>query len=356
MDMTEKDFRLLLLKVDHLFRPRKMGTSGDSWIAVGTTEGRDALDEIRRRFKSEPYQVDVRAVGETVIIRAEPQPALVLKIPKIPTVHLVLFLLTVLTTLLAGALMEGGNPFRHPAELQKGIPFSVTLLLILGCHEFGHYYFARRHNVDATLPYFIPAPTFIGTFGAFIKIRSPIYRRDALLQIGAAGPIAGFLVAVPALIIGLRHSRIMDLSGQEGGILLGDSLLMKLLTALTHPGLVEGQDILLHPIAFAGWIGLLVTMLNLLPIGQLDGGHIAYAILGKLHARVAVFALLALIPLSFFSLNWLVWGALILILMRTAKHPPILDIESPLTRGDKWIGALCLSIFILCFVPAPFKG
>ena len=155
-----------------------------------------------------------------------------------------------------------------------GVPFSLTLLLILGCHEFGHYYYAQKHKVDATLPYFLPAPPFlfiIGTFGAFIKIKSPIYKKDALLQIGAAGPIAGFVIAVPALIIGLMLSEIIAIDGGEVGIILGDSLLMKFLTVMVFPNLTDGQDVLLHPVAFAGWIGLLVTMLNLLPIGQLDG-------------------------------------------------------------------------------------
>ena len=139
----------------------------------------------------------------------------ILRIPTIPRIHLVLFFLTVFTTLLAGALMEGAKVLENPLELLKGIPFSFTLMFILGTHEFGHYYYAQKHKVDATLPYFIPAPPFlflIGTFGAFIKIKSPIYRKDALLQIGAAGPIAGFVIAVPALIIGLLLSDVVEKS------------------------------------------------------------------------------------------------------------------------------------------------
>jgi membrane-associated protease RseP (regulator of RpoE activity) len=251
--------------------------------------------------------------------------------------------------------MEGVNPLQNPLEIITGWPFSVTLMLILGFHEFGHYYFARKHNVVATLPYFIPAPTFIGTFGAFIKIKSPIYRKDALLQIGAAGPIAGFIVAVPALIIGLSLSQVVDISSAEIGITLGDSILMKFLIAVIFPSLGGTQDIMLHPIAFAGWIGLLVTMLNLLPIGQLDGGHIAYAMLGRKHAKVAKFALLALIPMGLLSLNWLVWAALIMLLMRTTKHPPVNDVDVPLSDKNKRIGYFCLAIFVLCFIPIPFS-
>ena len=282
----------------------------------------------------------------------------ILRIPKISRIHWILFLLTIFTTLFAGALMEGAQIYSNPLEIFKGIPFSFTLLFILGTHEFGHYYYAQKHKVDATLPYFIPAPPFlflIGTFGAFIKIKSPIYRKDALLQIGAAGPIAGFIIAVPALVIGLLLSEVIEKKDIQGAIILGDSILMKVLTFITHPSLLESQDIMLHPIAFAGWIGLLVTMLNLLPIGQLDGGHIAYAMLGDKQDIIGKLAFLLLIPLSFFSINWLIWGILLLLLMRSVKHPPIQDIHVPLSYKDKRIGYACLIIFILCFIPAPFK-
>ena len=282
----------------------------------------------------------------------------ILRIPKISRIHWILFLLTIFTTLFAGALMEGAQIYSNPLEIFKGIPFSFTLLFILGTHEFGHYYYAQKHKVDATLPYFIPAPPFlflIGTFGAFIKIKSPIYRKDALLQIGAAGPIAGFIIAVPALVIGLLLSEVIEKKDIQGAIILGDSIIMKVLTFITHPGLLESQDIMLHPIAFAGWIGLLVTMLNLLPIGQLDGGHIAYAMLGEKQDIIGKLAFLLLIPLSFFSINWLIWGILLLLLMRSVKHPPIQDIHVPLSYKDKRIGYACLIIFILCFIPTPFK-
>jgi membrane-associated protease RseP (regulator of RpoE activity) len=256
---------------------------------------------------------------------------------------------------MAGSLMEGVNIFKNIAGILEGIPFSVTLLLILGTHELGHYLSARKHSVDASLPYFIPAPTFIGTFGAFIRIRSPIQKRNALLEIGAAGPLAGFMVAVPALFIGLSQSKIVFPKELETGIRLGDSLLMKFATWITFPGLPENADILLSPVAFAAWIGLLVTALNLLPIGQLDGGHIAYAILGKKHERIAQLAFLALIPLGIFlSINWLVWAALIFFLIRI-KHPPILDIQSSLDNRQLALGLFSLLIFILTFVPQPFQ-
>lgn len=281
-----------------------------------------------------------------------------MKFPNVSKIHAVLFFLTIISTLIAGSIMQGGDPFSNPIDITKGIPFSITLMLILGCHEFGHYYYALKHNVDATLPYFLPAPPYIfiiGTFGAFIKIKSPIYKKDALLQIGAAGPIAGFIIAVPALVIGLLLSDVIEINNQYNGIILGDSLLMKIFTYIIFPDLGNGYDILLHPVAFAGWIGLLVTMLNLLPVGQLDGGHIAYAMLGNKQGLVGWITLGALFLLSFLSLNWLVWGLLIFFLMRSAKHPPIHDILTPLSNKNKNIGYLCLLIFILCFIPTPFQ-
>ncbi len=353
--MTESDIKSLLHTLEDVFLPKQMGTTSDTWVSSGVLRGGSTLGSIKKIMKNQPWTSEVYENNGSVYIRVQDADRVILRIPKIPRINLLLFLATIVTTLLAGAIMEGVNPFENPLGIMKGIPFSITLMLILGTHEFGHYYFARKHGVSATLPYFIPAPTFIGTFGAFIKIKSPIYRKDALLQIGAAGPIAGFVVAVPALVLGLEKSTVVEISPESIGILLGDSLLMKFLTMVIHPGLAENQDILLHPIAFAGWIGLLVTMLNLLPIGQLDGGHVAYAMLGRKHDRVAKAALFLLLPLSLFSLNWLIWGALILIIMKTTKHPPVFDVDAPLSKENRYIGYACLIIFILCFIPAPFQ-
>ncbi len=211
--------------------------------------------------------------------------------------------------------------------------------------------------MDVTPPYFIPLPppiTFIGTLGAFIKMRGPITDRRSLLEIGAAGPIAGFLVAVPALFIGLNLSTVVQLD--TGGVILGDSLLMKFATALMFPGLSPGEDVLLHPVGFAGWIGLLITMLNLLPLAQLDGGHIAYALLGDRQEWVGRAIFVAFIPMGIFlSPNWLFWGFFILLLMRTVKHPPVHDVNRPLTPHELRIGIACLAIFIVCFIPVPIR-
>ena len=352
--MTEKQFSELLLSLDGKLRVRKMGTSGDVWVAMGELVNRATSDDVAFDLSARHVQVDVRSKDGTVWLKvkeseepSEEKPPLV-----IPPLNIGLFLATVATTLMAGTIMEGGNPFSL-SELPMGFPFSATLLLILGCHEFGHYFYGKKHNIDVTLPYFIPAPTFIGTLGAVIRIKSPIQHRKALLDVGASGPIAGFIVAVPLLFVGLSMSTVVE-SVPGGALILGESILMKVATVIVFPGLAESQDVALHSVAFAGWIGLLVTMLNLLPIGQLDGGHIGYALLGRRHDKLAKWAFLTLIPLSFFSLHWLLWGGLILLLMRTVKHPPILDMETPLTRREQIIGGTCLVIFILCFVPVPF--
>ena len=352
--MNDSELRKYLQDISHLFFPKKIGKSRQKWIVSGHLIQDISLEHLEQELKQSSVNVKVKNDHDDVTLYIE-ENKVVLTIPEIPRINVILFFVTILTTLFAGAMMEGADVYNRPLELFKGIPFSITLMLILGTHELGHYYYAQKHGVDATLPYFIPAPTVIGTFGAFIKINSPIRKKSALLQIGAAGPLAGFIIAVPALIIGLTQSTVITLDETFEGIRLGDSLLMIGLTGIIFPGLGPQQDILLHSVAFAGWIGLLVTMLNLLPIGQLDGGHIAYAMLGEKYDKVAIIALLSLIPLSYFSLNWLIWGALILILMRTVKHPPVMNIHEPLSYKDKKIGYMCLAIFILCFIPAPFS-
>ncbi len=272
-----------------------------------------------------------------------------------PRLNIMLFIATLFTTTYAGALMEIGRPGQALSQLYRGLPFSLTLLTILLFHEFGHYFMARKHRVEATLPYFIPAPSIIGTFGAVIKMKSPLYSKKSLLDIGAAGPLAGVVIAIPAVMIGLRLSEIRSLSGLQGGVSLGSSLLFSLLSRVSIGAVPDQYDIVLHPMAFAGWIGLLVTMLNLLPVGQLDGGHVAYALLGKRwHKRAgyAVLPVLFLLGLRAWQ-GWLLWCILLLFVMGT-KHPPTLDDVYPLDRQRKIVGWIALGLFVLTFTPAPF--
>ncbi len=269
---------------------------------------------------------------------------------------LALFVATLGTTLLAGALMDGANPFRQPSELARGIPFSLTLMAILLTHEMGHYITSRHYGVKASLPYFIPAPPIlfmIGTFGAFINMRSPILRRGALLEIGAMGPIAGFVVAVVAVTAGLLQSSVQPTDSLDG-MKLGSPLLLQGLGALLLDTPGDGYDLVLHPVAFAGWIGLFVTALNLLPIGQLDGGHITYALFGRRHKAISIVAVLGLAILGVVSWpGWLVWG--ILGAMLGLRHPPVIDQDLPLNRRQRMIAWASVVIFVLTFTPVPFS-
>ena len=280
---------------------------------------------------------------------------------KIPYLHIALFIMTFISTLSAGALQQGINIVKSPGRIIEGLPFAGTLMTILLCHELSHYIASRKNHTHATLPYFIPAPSIFGTFGAFIKMKSPIITRKALIDIGASGPIAGFVISVAACIIGLSLSRIIPLpKGSEGALSLGDSILFSFLSRMVLGVTPDNYDILLHPVAFAGWIGLFVTSLNLIPIGQLDGGHVAYAILGERQRRVSQFlvgvlALLGISALLGFSgwEGWLMWAILMLIL--GIKHPPVLRWETHLDPRRKVVGLLTLIIFIITFMPTPFK-
>ncbi len=281
--------------------------------------------------------------------------------------HASLLIATIFTTLLAGAILSLSEGFYYeqilralkiimanPETLWRGVPFSFTLMIILLTHEMGHYLTARHYGVSATLPYFIPAPPFpfiIGTFGAFIRMQSPILRKRAILEIGAAGPIAGFVVAIVAVYIGLGLSTpVSELP--EDGILLGVPLAFSLLGELTLT-VPEGGGIAFHPIAFAGWIGLLVTALNLMPIGQLDGGHVVYALFGKKHRWISIGMIVILFILGTLSwLGWYVWAVLTALL--GVRHPPMVDPEISLLPRQKIIGWSSLVIFVLCFTPAPF--
>lgn len=267
-------------------------------------------------------------------------------------INVLLLVITFFTTLAAGAFWQGVNPIYPISNLLKGIPFSIAIMLILGGHELGHYFAAKKNNVEATLPYFIPAPHLLGTFGAVIMMKSPIKDKNSLVEIGAAGPIVGFILSTAALLIGLSLSRLVPF--QEGGLILGDSLLTNLLTKAYFSSLPKDSEILLHPIAFAGWIGYFVTAINLLPIGQLDGGHIAYALFERKYRFIAYITFIALLEAGLIWSGWIFWGLLILIIVRF-RHPPPLDNISELTLRNQLIGYISFVIFIITFVPNPFQ-
>lgn len=271
---------------------------------------------------------------------------------KKPWVNIILFIITLFTTTFAGATFSNKNPFEG-LNFLSGIPFSLSLLTILLFHEAGHYLMSKRHNVQATLPYFIPAPSFIGTFGAIIKMKSQITDKKSLIDIGATGPIAGFVVSIPLLIYGLMNSEISKIAGKDG-IILGDSLLLKALTYLIWGKIPEDLDLILHPVAFAGWIGTFVTAMNLIPVGQLDGGHILYALSPKLFRKLSLPIIMALFLMGYLGWEgWIFWGFLLLILGR--YHPPVINEDEELPSSKKIIGILSLIIFIITFIPVPFK-
>jgi membrane-associated protease RseP (regulator of RpoE activity) len=267
-------------------------------------------------------------------------------------VHIVLFLATVATTLFAGALLADVNPFADLRLLSRGMPFSFALMSILLSHELGHYLMSRRHRVEATLPYFIPAPTIIGTFGAVIKMKSNVPDRRALLDIGAAGPIVGFVMSVPALVIGLRLSQVLP--GEPTGMVFGSSLLLEVIARIVFPNVPTGHVIYLHPVALAGWLGLLVTMMNLLPVGMMDGGHIAYALFGKWHYHISRAMVGILVVMGIFGWRgWAVWG--IVNLLFGLRHPPPVWPDVRLDPKRKLIGVVAALIFIVTFVPTPIS-
>lgn len=324
-----------------------------------------------------------------------------------PWLNVVLFFATVLTTMAAGALQsQGDQAFASLQNFLQGLPFSAALLGILLAHEMGHYFVSWHHRVPASLPYFIPVPTFIGTMGAIIRMRTVVRDRRILFDIGIAGPLAGMCVALPATIIGLLHSETASLATAGGGIELGDSLLFSALTRWVVGEVPDGMTVNLHPVAFAGWLGFFVTSLNLLPMGQLDGGHVTYGIFGPGHALLSRLTFLSLLvwgvhgaflerdPLQWIwgaflvwtgfriafsrqqargfqrlvavvllvagvsrnfvpgTLLWVFWAVLMTFLR--LDHPPTRDFFVPLDRKRKVLGWAALFLFLITFIPRPF--
>jgi membrane-associated protease RseP (regulator of RpoE activity) len=273
----------------------------------------------------------------------------------LPWWNLVLFAATAVTTTIAGALNAGVPPERLASEWTAGLPFSSTLLAILLAHEMGHYLTARAHGVRATLPFFLPAPPIlVGTFGAFIRIQSPPRNRRVLFDIGAAGPWAGLAVALPAVIVGLEMSELKSVPPDFSGLYFGDSLLFRGISRAVIGPVPYGFDVFLHPVAMAGWFGLFVTVLNLLPVGQLDGGHVVYAMFGRVHRAIARVVLLAIVAVGFLGWNgWFVWAVLLLLV--GIDHPPTLDRTTPLDPLRRAAGWATLALFVATFVPVPIR-
>ena len=280
-----------------------------------------------------------------------------------PWVNLVLFLATVATTTVWGAFHYQGFVTDYeatslaPFVLLRGLWYSVTILGILGAHELGHYYACRYYRVDASLPYFLPAPFLTGTLGAVIRIRQPIPTKPILFDIGVAGPIAGFVVAVPALFLGLSLSRVLPLPEDFVGLSLGEPPLFRLAAWMIWGTAPDGYSLNLHPMALAAWFGLLVTALNLFPIGQLDGGHISYATLGARSTLLTETAAAAVILLTLYSQSWIAWALLTVFMLVKfgPRHPRTIDHHIPLDRTRILVAIGALVMLVLCFTPAPIE-
>jgi membrane-associated protease RseP (regulator of RpoE activity) len=285
----------------------------------------------------------------------------------------ILFFLTLCTCLVAGtqfAIAYARNQavsldefvrafallYKHPAALSAGLPFGITLLTILLAHELGHFFACRHHHIRASYPYFIPFPSLIGTFGAFILIRSPIRTARALFDVGASGPLVGFVLAVPALVYGVLHAKIVPglVDPRHAEVVFGTPLLLRFLANLVHHGISPGT-LLLHPVGRAAWVGLFATSLNLLPVAQLDGGHILRSISSRLHRFLSSLLPLVLIVLAYFHFweGWYIWGAL-LFGMSFLRVAPIFD-PTPLDPHRRLGALFTLLVFLLCFMPAPFN-
>jgi membrane-associated protease RseP (regulator of RpoE activity) len=248
-----------------------------------------------------------------------------------------------LFALTAGSIYVTGGP-----------RLAVALLAILLAHEMGHYLACRHYRVDATLPFFIPLPilSFVGTLGAFIRIRSRIPHRRALIDIGAAGPLAGFVVCLPVLYLGVREAQVLPRPPGGDGLSLGEPLLFQWAARALLPPIPEGMELAIGPLGLAAWFGLLVTALNLMPVGQLDGGHVVYALARRWHRHVSLVGVGVCLVLLYFHPAWLLWSVFLLVLSR--QHPPTRDDERPPGPARLVLGLAAFAVFAVCFTPSPF--
>lgn len=277
-------------------------------------------------------------------------------------IHLILFLATLATTWLVGighyqAFLSGLSGEVPPVSWTSGFWYSAAVLAILGAHEFGHYFMCRRYGVDATLPFFIPAPTLAGTFGAVIRIRSGFPTRAALFDIGVAGPIAGFVVLIPLLLVGMSWSTVVRVPEDFEGMILGTPMLFDLAARVFFDPVPPGYSLNIHPLVFASWFGMLATALNLLPFGQLDGGHLTYALLGRRSVWISYATLAAAIGLTIYSTSWLVLTIIMLVMMLLfgTRHPTVWNEYDALDGKRVAVFVFAIVMLALCFTSAPVE-
>jgi membrane-associated protease RseP (regulator of RpoE activity) len=315
-----------------------------------------SFDELRERFERHGFTPMIQKQNDRVILIAVP--AVFRPRESNPTINLLLLLATILTTLFVGASYNATTT-NEMFMLWRGWPFSLSIMLILGAHEMGHYFAAKYHKVPVSLPYFIPLPMpgSIGTLGAFIRLKAPVKNKRALLDVGAAGPWAGIIFAIPILFFGLATSQVMPLPADMSYMVEGNSLLYALMKIIVFGRFLpaDGLDVHLNQVAWAGWVGLLVTSLNLIPVGQLDGGHVAYVLLGKWAKNLFWPVIIVLGALVFFTgtLTWILWIAILFLLGRRYAVP--LDNVTELDPRRRLIAILTLVLFFLVFIPLPMQ-
>jgi membrane-associated protease RseP (regulator of RpoE activity) len=307
-----------------------------------------------------PLVQEDEQLGAKIVLIPKPTEEDFSRKPVRPWLHWLLFFLTLITTTWVGARYQGVNLAQEPGRFAVGLPYSIGLILILGVHELGHFFMARRHAMDVTPPYFIPVPFGLGTFGAFIQMRSPPVNRKALFDVAVAGPLAGLVIAVPALLLGLQFSSIA--TGSDGtlpprfldGATVGSSILFTVLTRLSFGDAAHyGALVQLSPLAFAGWLGLFITALNLLPVGQLDGGHITRAMFGsRVGQTISSVAMWSLFLLALFVWPGLMMWVVIVLLIAGRGTPPLNDI-TPLDPGRMVVGYIAMLTLILILAPMP---
>jgi Zn-dependent protease len=320
----------------------------------------DMFRKIREVFSGEPVTpLLLEGEGHEVRVLFLPSQELARKENPKWWLHGLLFLATLATTTWAGALHAGVNLLQQPERFAVGLPYSLGLMLILGAHEMGHYITARRYEIQVTPPFFIPVPFALGTFGAFIRIKSLTPNRRALFDVAVAGPLAGLVFAVPALLIGLRSSQIISGNAPAGlvhsGVSVGSSMLLACFAKVSLGASVSaGHHLVLSPLAFAGWLGLIVTALNLLPIGQLDGGHIAHAVFGTRHARgISLVALAGLFLLALFVWPGLMMWAFVVYFIAGTHDAPAANDVTPVDLPRQALAYLTFVILLLIIVPVP---
>ncbi|MCC6503745.1 MAG: site-2 protease family protein [Deltaproteobacteria bacterium] len=345
-----------------VFFLKRTEISGESVIFEGSlkTKPESALETLRKRFNEKfgkKYEVLLQQDNdEKAVVVAVPSKLLPTEQTASPSpiLNIILFAATLVTTTAVGASHHGVDLLAEPLRFVEGLPYALGIMAVLGVHELGHYIAARRHGLDTTLPFFIPVPFGLGTFGAVIQMKSLVKNRKALFDTGIAGPLAGLAVALPILFIGLRYSTFIP--GDTGaGMNVSSSALLAFLAKLSvGEAASASHTVVLHPLAFAGWLGLMITALNLLPIGQLDGGHIGYALFGRKRSEIiAHVAFFAIVMLGIFVwTGWLAWALIIFFLSGFKSMPPMNDVAE-LDRKRVVLGAFTFVLLFLILSPMP---